>query len=122
MSCNLFRASGNADPPAAGHEIYLAEGVQMKKAIFNSVTIQLTAAVLITVSSAMSLAAQSKAGEIDVEHSSMTIHVSKTGMFSFAGDNHEIHAPIFSGTVNETAKTVEFKVESSNLTVLDPNL
>jgi polyisoprenoid-binding protein YceI len=66
--------------------------------------------------------AQSKDLEIDVEHSTITLHVFKTGLFSFAGDNHEIHAPIAGGVVNESAKTVELKVETAKLTVLDPGL
>lgn len=59
---------------------------------------------------------------IDVDRSSILIHVSKSGMFSFAGDNHEVRAPIAAGSVNEAAKTVELKVDASKLTVLDPSL
>lgn len=92
--------------------------------MYNRATIRLGVAVAVLASllGVISSAAQSKGKDIDVEHSSMTIHVSKSGLFSFAGDNHEIRAPISSGTVNETAKTVELRVESAKLTVLDPNL
>ena len=45
---------------------------------------------------------------IDPALSKITIHVDKTGVFSFAGDKHEIAAPISSGTVDEKAGTVEF--------------
>lgn len=82
--------------------------------------IQLVVTVAILFSSVVLSGAQTKSKDIDVEHSSMKIHVSKSGFFSFAGDNHEIEAPISSGTVNEAAKTVELKVESARLTVLDP--
>jgi polyisoprenoid-binding protein YceI len=43
-------------------------------------------------------------------------------VFSFAGDNHEIQAPIASGTVDEAARTVEFTVDVRRMRVLDPNL
>ncbi len=98
----------------------------MQKVIFNQARIQLVVIVLVFFLSSFSgtvlSAAQSKNSEIDVERSSMTIHVSKSGLFSFAGDNHEIQARISSGKVNEAAKTVELKVESAKLTVLDPKL
>jgi polyisoprenoid-binding protein YceI len=65
---------------------------------------------------------QPKSAAIDVDRSSILIHVSKSGLFSFAGDNHEVRAPIASGSVNEAAKTVELRVEAAKLTVLDPSL
>ena len=61
-------------------------------------------------------------GAIDVEHSTITVHVYRSGLFSFAGDNHEIQAPIVSGTVEEAARTVEFTIEVRRMRVLDPNL
>lgn len=65
---------------------------------------------------------QPKSNEIDVDRSSILIHVSKSGLFSFAGDNHEIRAPIAAGSVHEAAKSVELKVDASKLIVLDPSL
>ncbi|MFL6300296.1 MAG: YceI family protein [Terriglobales bacterium] len=59
---------------------------------------------------------------IDPALSKITIHVDKTGVFSFAGDKHEIAAPIASGAVDEKAGTVEFTIQSSTLKVLDPQL
>ena len=59
---------------------------------------------------------------IDVEHCTMTVHVYRSGLFSFAGDNHEIQAPIASGAVNEAARTVELKIDVRRMRVLDPNL
>ena len=59
---------------------------------------------------------------IDPALSKITIHVDKTGVFSFAGDKHEITAPIASGSVDEKAGTVEFTIQSSKLQLLDPQL
>jgi polyisoprenoid-binding protein YceI len=78
---------------------------------------------LITANSAF-LAAQasSSAASIDIEHSTMTVHVYRSGLFSFAGDNHEIQAPVASGMVNESARSVELRVDVRRMRVLDPNL
>src|SRR3954470_14595611 len=59
---------------------------------------------------------------IDTALSKITIHVDKTGLFSFAGDKHEIAAPLASGTVDEKAGTVEFTIDARKLQVLDPQL
>src|SRR3954464_2871215 len=59
---------------------------------------------------------------IDPALSKMTIHVDKTGMFSFAGDKHEISAPLASGNIDEKAGTVEFFIDARKLQVLDPQL
>src|SRR3954449_11614633 len=59
---------------------------------------------------------------IDTAQSKITIHVDKTGLFSFAGDKHEIAAPLASGTVDEKAGTVEFTIDARKLQVLDPQL
>src|SRR4051794_26351410 len=59
---------------------------------------------------------------IDPALSKITIHVDKTGVFSFAGDKHEIATPIASGSVDEKAGTVEFTIDSRKLQVLDPQL
>ena len=52
----------------------------------------------------------------------MTVHVYRSGLFSFAGDNHEIRAPITSGTLNEATRSVELGVDVRRMRVLDPNL
>src|SRR5438270_7492180 len=59
---------------------------------------------------------------IDTSRSKNTCHVDKTGLFTFAGDKHEISAPLTSGTVDEKAGTVEFTIDSRKLQVLDPQL
>ncbi len=59
---------------------------------------------------------------IDPALSKITIHVDKTGVFSFAGDKHEIAAPLASGTIDEKAGTVEFTIDARKLQVVDPQL
>jgi polyisoprenoid-binding protein YceI len=68
---------------------------------------------------AASLSAQERA--IDTQRSTITIHVGKSGLFSAAAHDHSISAPIASGSIDETALRVEFKVESAKMTVMpDP--
>ena len=59
---------------------------------------------------------------IDTERSVLTVHVFRSGIFSFAGDNHEIRAPIASGTIDEGKPAVEFVVQANQMKVLDPDL
>lgn len=59
---------------------------------------------------------------IDIAHSTMTIRVYRSGIFAFAGDDHEIRAPIASGSIDEAKRTVELKVEAKKLKVLDSKL
>jgi polyisoprenoid-binding protein YceI len=63
-----------------------------------------------------------KSSEIDVENSSITVHVLRSGVFGFTGDNHEVHAPIARGKLDEAAKTIEFEVETAKMEVLDPKM
>ena len=58
--------------------------------------------------------------QIDTRHSQMTIKVSKAGAFAAFGHDHQISAPIESGTVDAQAKRVELKVRTGALRVLDP--
>jgi polyisoprenoid-binding protein YceI len=57
---------------------------------------------------------------IDRAHSTLTVYVYKTGIFSPLAHNHEIEAPIESGEVNSEISSVELRVNSSKLRVLDP--
>jgi len=60
---------------------------------------------------------------IDAEHSTMTVLVYKSGLFSAFADDHVIRAPIAAGSISpEGQLAVEIKVKSASLTVLDPNL
>src|SRR5512147_1201217 len=57
---------------------------------------------------------------IDVANSRLTVHAAKSGVFSFAGHDHTIAAPIASGSVDEQKRTVEFTVNAKDMQVLDP--
>ena len=60
------------------------------------------------------------AGErhIDSANSAITIHVGKAGLFSAAGHEHEVSAPIEQGTLDDSgAGRVSFLVKSARLTV-----
>ncbi len=55
---------------------------------------------------------------IDVQRSTITIHVGKAGLLSAAGHDHTISAPISAGTIREApAPRVEFTVETAKMTV-----
>jgi polyisoprenoid-binding protein YceI len=60
---------------------------------------------------------------IDAAHSTLTVFVYKSGLFSAFADNHEIAAPIASGSISEDAPlSVELTVRAASLRVLDPDL
>jgi polyisoprenoid-binding protein YceI len=64
-----------------------------------------------------------KDGSIDSAHSSLQIHVSKTGFFSAFAHNHEVEAPIESGAVTASdPPSVELHVDARKLHVLDPEV
>jgi polyisoprenoid-binding protein YceI len=57
---------------------------------------------------------------IDTQKSTLTIHVGKTGVFSSFGHEHEVRAPILSGTADTGAHpTVEIHVDARTLRVVD---
>jgi polyisoprenoid-binding protein YceI len=57
--------------------------------------------------------------EIDPEHSSLTIHVAKSGLFSAAGHEHTVMAPIEDGSIDDSQPAhISFRVNSARLTVL----
>jgi polyisoprenoid-binding protein YceI len=63
----------------------------------------------------------SDARPIDETHSTVTVHVYKSGFLSAFGHNHEIQAPIQSGEVNESdTPSVDLRVDARKLRVLDP--
>jgi polyisoprenoid-binding protein YceI len=63
------------------------------------------------------------ARKIDGPHSTITVHVYKTGLFSALAHNHEIEAPIESGEANESDNpSVELRVDAHKLHVLDPEV
>jgi hypothetical protein len=57
-------------------------------------------------------AAGSASRKIDETHSSLTVHVYKSGFLSAFGHNHEIQAPIQSGEVKDSdTPSVELRVD-----------
>ena len=55
---------------------------------------------------------------IDVEHSTIRIHVGKSGLFSAAGHEHWVLAPIAEGTLEEgPSSSFGFRVESRQMKV-----
>jgi hypothetical protein len=60
---------------------------------------------------------------IDLEQSTITVHVEKSGLFSAFADNHTIRAPLARGTIRDTSPLgVDIVVRTADLRVLDPNL
>jgi len=57
---------------------------------------------------------------IDTQNSTLTIHVGKTGVFSGLGHEHEVRAPIHSGTADTGSHpAVEIHVDARALSVID---
>ncbi len=66
------------------------------------------------------LGAGAQQHSIDTQKSTLTIHVGKTGAFSGFGHEHEVQAPIHSGTADTGAHpAVEIHVNARDLRVLD---
>jgi hypothetical protein len=62
------------------------------------------------------VSAQDKA--INVQRSAITIHVGKAGVFSVAGHEHWVNAPISGGVLNDSDRPhVEFRVDASKMLV-----
>jgi hypothetical protein len=60
---------------------------------------------------------------INVEQSTLTVYVYKSGLFSAFADNHIIKAPIIRGAIsNDPPLGIEVGVRSADLRVLDPGL
>ena len=65
------------------------------------------------------LPAYAREKPIDTEHSTVTVHVGKSGLFSAAGHDHEVTAPIAEGAIDDSALGhIWFRIESAKLTVL----
>src|SRR5215469_16211498 len=52
---------------------------------------------------------------IDAANSTIIVRVYKAGVFSALGHDHEIAAPIASGKVEDSTRTVELRVDSAAL-------
>ena len=57
---------------------------------------------------------------IDAASSTVKVHVTKSGVLSAFGHDHEIDAPIVSGTLDVGAKRVELHVNAAAMKVVDP--
>ena len=56
---------------------------------------------------------------IDLEQSTITVHVGKSGLFSAAGHEHTVSAPIAAGAINDSeGGHVWFRVDTARMTVL----
>ena len=67
---------------------------------------------------AVSALAHAQDVPIDIQRSTITIHVGKAGLFSAAGHDHTINAPLSSGLLQESPMPrVEFTVETAKMTV-----
>jgi polyisoprenoid-binding protein YceI len=58
---------------------------------------------------------------VDVERSALTVRVFKKGLFSGFAHDHEIVAPLSSGTVDPAVPSVEIHFDARKLKVLDPD-
>ena len=66
------------------------------------------------------LSVSAQEDNIDTKKSTLTIHVGKTGAFSGLGHEHEVRAPIHSGTADTGSHpTVEIRVDARELRVID---
>ncbi len=59
---------------------------------------------------------------IDIEKSVMTVRVSKAGLLSGLGHDHEISAPLAGGMVDVTARRVELHTNARALRVVDQGI
>jgi polyisoprenoid-binding protein YceI len=63
-------------------------------------------------------AASAQDRAIDTNRSTITVHVGKAGLFSAAGHEHWVNAPISTGTIRESPDpSVEFTVQTAKVTV-----
>ena len=76
--------------------------------------------VFLAASLACVLGASAQQRNIDTQKSTLTVHVGKTGVFSGFGHEHEVRAPILSGTADIGAHAaVEVYVDARALRVID---
>lgn len=80
---------------------------------------RLVAAFLVAASPWLAVAADKT---IDSEHSTLKIHVGKAGLFSAAGHEHWVTAPIAEGSFNDSdSPHVAFTVDARKLRLLEDN-
>jgi polyisoprenoid-binding protein YceI len=82
------------------------------------VAVALTAALSPTVTDA-----RAQTRPIDVQHSTLTVLVYKSGLFAAFADNHVISAPVATGSISEESPLgIDLMVRAADLRVLDPGL
>jgi polyisoprenoid-binding protein YceI len=54
---------------------------------------------------------------IDIDKSKIRIHVGKSGLFSAAGHEHWVNAPIAAGTLQQNPPQISFRVEAGKMKV-----
>src|SRR5229473_2718833 len=75
---------------------------------------------LVAASLVCALGMSAQQHNVDTQKSTLTIHVGKTGVFSGLGREHEVHAPITSGTADTGSHpAVEIHVNARELRVID---
>src|SRR5580692_5095565 len=80
-------------------------------------TLFLAAASLVCV---LGASAPQHSHDIDTQKSTLTLHIGKTGVFSGLGHEHEVRAPIHSGTADTGSRpAVEIRVDARELRVVD---
>jgi hypothetical protein len=68
-------------------------------------------------------AASAEQRVIDTAHSTVTVHVFKSGLFRAFADNHVIQAPLSDGSIDDGASPhVRILVDARRMRVLDPGL
>ncbi len=65
------------------------------------------------------VAAAAQPAAIDTAHSTVTVRVYKTGLFSGLAHNHIVKAPVASGTVDTTQSTVALTFNAGDLKIAD---
>ena len=68
---------------------------------------------------ACAVAVNAQQHPIDKQKSAMTVHLSRSGILSAFGHDHEIAAPVAGGAVDTAARHVELRVQAGELKVLD---
>lgn len=59
---------------------------------------------------------------VDVHNSTVKVYVFKTGIFSFAADNHVVDAPLLSGTFDPIKRSIALMIDAKAMRVLDPSM
>jgi polyisoprenoid-binding protein YceI len=93
--------------------------IQERMLIMKSRSVRILAIAMLTL--AWCFASAQSPRPIDVDKSVLTVRVYKSGLFSAFAHDHDIRAPIQSGSFDEQKRTVEFRVSSADLKVLDPD-